>query len=419
MKLGERLRLIRQEHGLTLRDLNERAGLSVPYLSGLERGIVNPSIETLRKIAKAYQMTVRDLFTGVEETGEPKHGIYPEGFLEFLEDSDYADELDADWKDLLLRIDLRGKRPSSKREWVELYLNLRRIFPQRSARMRLSANDMRTHVIELVRNTVDKYASTPLPRFDEIQAGLSLGAEEVELPPEVDGILAERTILVNSRIKNVERKQFTRFHEVTHHLINEDGELISEIHDATLNQEGEYNRQLERLCNIGAAEFLMPSGEFIKLSEQKEFNVGLVPFASRQFGTSAIATTIQLAQIAPHSCISAICECGTPSKEAPVTHQNLLREENAFLKNTFHVTYSASSPNTKYLLAKNTSIPDDHLIHRAFSNSAAIEERSYIPFRSGKKMPCYCEALRDKNSNRVFVIFHLTPPPNPNQLTLI
>ena len=150
MKLGERLRLIRQDHGLTLRDLNERAGLSVPYLSGLERGIVNPSIETLHKIAKAYQITVRDLFTGVQEAGEPKHGIYPEGFLEFLEDPDYADELDADWKDLLLRIDLRGKRPSSKREWVELYLNLRRIFPQRSVRMRLSANDMRTHVIELV-----------------------------------------------------------------------------------------------------------------------------------------------------------------------------------------------------------------------------------------------------------------------------
>lgn len=419
MKLGERLRLIRKEHSLTLKDLNERANLSVPYLSGLERGTVNPSIETLHKIANAYQMTVRDLFTGVEEVGESRQGNYPEGFSEFLDDPEYADELDADWKDLLLRIDFRGKRPSSKREWVELYLNLRRIFPQRRTRMRLSANDMRMHVIELVRNTVDRYASTPRPRFDEILAGLSLDAEEVELPPEVDGILAERTILVNSRIRNVERKQFTRFHEITHHLINEDGELISEIHDATLNHEGEYKRQLERLCNIGAAEFLMPSREFIKLSEQKEFNVGLVPFASRQFGTSAIATMIQLAQIAPNSCISAVCEYGTPSNEAPVNHQNLLREENASFKHTFHVTYSASSPNTKYLLTKNTRIPEDHLIHRAFWNSEAIEERSYIPFRSGKKMPCYCEALRDKDRDRVFVIFHLTPPPNPDQLTLI
>ena len=419
MKLGERLRLIRQDHGLTLRDLNERAGLSVPYLSGLERGIANPSIETLHKIAKAYQITVRDLFTGVQEAGEPKHGIYPEGFLEFLEDPDYADELDADWKDLLLRIDLRGKRPSSKREWVELYLNLRRIFPQRSVRMPLSANDMRTHVIELVRNTVDKYASTPLPKFDEIQAGLGLDAEEVELPPEVDGILAERTILVNSRIKNEERKQFTRFHEVTHHLINEDGELISEIHDATLNQEGEYKRQLERLCNIGAAEFLMPSEQFRELHKKLEFNVNVIPLASSHFGASAIATTIQLAQLAPNSCISAICEYGAPLNRTPPTQENLVKEESASVKPTLHVAYAASSPSTKYLLAKYTRIPDGHLIHQAFLDFEAIEERSYIPFPSGKKMPCYCEALQDKDRHRVFVIFHLTPPPNSNQLTFI
>ena len=38
------------------------------------------------------------------------------------------DELDEDWKNLLMKIDYRGQRPSSKREWVELYLNLRRFF---------------------------------------------------------------------------------------------------------------------------------------------------------------------------------------------------------------------------------------------------------------------------------------------------
>ena len=54
---------------------------------------------------------------------------YPEGFSEFLEDSDYKDEIDEDWKEFLMRLDFRGKQPSSKREWVELHLSLRRIFP--------------------------------------------------------------------------------------------------------------------------------------------------------------------------------------------------------------------------------------------------------------------------------------------------
>ena len=132
MKLGERLRRIRKEHQLTLKDLSERADLSVPYLSDMERSVVNPSIETLQKVAKAYDMTVQALFTGVEDLGESAREDYPAGFSDFLQDPDYKDEIDSDWKEFLIGLDFRGKRPSSKREWVELHLNLRRIFPPKA-----------------------------------------------------------------------------------------------------------------------------------------------------------------------------------------------------------------------------------------------------------------------------------------------
>ncbi len=127
MRLGERLRLIRKEHGMTLKELSQRADLSVPYLSDMERSIVNPSVDTLQKVAKAYDMKVSSLFIGVEEMEEWQSEIYPEGFSDFLNDPDYKREVNADWRDLLMRIDFRGKRPSSKREWIELYLYLRRI----------------------------------------------------------------------------------------------------------------------------------------------------------------------------------------------------------------------------------------------------------------------------------------------------
>ena len=130
MKLGERLRLIRKEHQLTLKDLSQRADLSVPYLSDIERGVVNPSIETLQKVASAYDMTVKNLLNDVDGLGESTDITYPEGFLEFVDDPEYKNELNEDWKELLMRIDLRGQRPSSKREWIELYLNLRRFFPR-------------------------------------------------------------------------------------------------------------------------------------------------------------------------------------------------------------------------------------------------------------------------------------------------
>ena len=417
MKLGERLRSIRKEHKLTLKKLRQHADLSVPYLSDLERGIVNPSIETLQKIAKAYNITVRDLFSGVENLGGSTHVTYPKEFEAFLKDPEYSQEISDDWKELLMRINLRGKRPSSKREWVELYLHLRRILSPQEEKV----IDIKARVIKLVRNTVRKYASTEIPDFDEVRSGLGLVVKEVPLPPKVNGAIEGRTILINSRIQNKERKQFTRFHEVTHHLIDEDEELISVLHDVTWDQNGEYERQVERLCNIGAAEFLMPREEFTKLYKEKGFSVELIPFAANHFESSAIATTIQLAQVAPNSCITAICEFGLISNKTARSQGDLFDEKNRTPKPKLHVVYSASSPVTKYWLARGTNIPNDHLIHQAFLEAQHLEGESYIPFRSGNQMPCDCEALPDKDRNRVYALFHMIPPPNPNpdQLTFI
>ena len=47
MELGQRLRLIRRENQLTLKKLSQLSKLSVPYLSDMERGVVNPSVDTL------------------------------------------------------------------------------------------------------------------------------------------------------------------------------------------------------------------------------------------------------------------------------------------------------------------------------------------------------------------------------------
>lgn len=128
MKLGERLRLIRRGKKLTLKNLSELADLSIPYLSDMERGAVNPSIESLRKVAKAFNMTVKELFSGVEELGESASTVYPEGFELFLKDPEFSKEINDEWKEFLLEMKYRGKQPSSKKEWIELHLSLRHIF---------------------------------------------------------------------------------------------------------------------------------------------------------------------------------------------------------------------------------------------------------------------------------------------------
>ena len=278
--------------------------------------------------------------------------------------------------------------------------------------------DINAHVIKLVQNAIRKYASTEIPDFDEICSGLGLVVKEVPLPVRDGLIIKQGTILINSRVQSKDRKRFTQFHEVMHYLIDKDEELISMLHDATWDQVGEYDRQVERLCNIGAAEFLMPRAEFTKLYKEKGFNVELIPFAAKRFTSSVIAATIQLAQVAPNSCITAICEYGLMPNETMISQDRLFDEEEFTPKPKLRVLYSASAPITKYWLARGTNIPDDHLIHQAFLEVQHLEGESYVPFRSGKKMPCNCEALPDRDRNRVYVLFHLTPPPNSAQLDL-
>ncbi|HEY3504473.1 MAG TPA: cupin domain-containing protein [Actinocatenispora sp.] len=60
--LGDRLRELRQRHGLTLRQLAQRADVSPALLSQIENGSTDPSLATLRKLAKVFDSSIAMLF---------------------------------------------------------------------------------------------------------------------------------------------------------------------------------------------------------------------------------------------------------------------------------------------------------------------------------------------------------------------
>ena len=125
MRLKDRLREIRTTRDLTLKNLAEATGLSVSYLSDIERGRTNPSLKTVEALADALDITVQTLLTGVEFVDEISSENLPEGLQELLSDDEFKEEINTDWIDLLSKIQMRGKRPQSKRDWMELYLHLR------------------------------------------------------------------------------------------------------------------------------------------------------------------------------------------------------------------------------------------------------------------------------------------------------
>lgn len=277
--------------------------------------------------------------------------------------------------------------------------------------------DPKKYVIKLVQNTVGRYASTESSSlFNKLCSDLGINVVEDSLPNGIDGMLKGKTILINSNIQSEERKRFTRFHEMMHHLLNKDAYLLSELHEYTCNQENGYKKQLEILCNIGAAEFLMPRKEFTKLYQEKDFNVKLILDAADHFKASTIAATIQLAQIAPNKCIATVWEYGLVPKDTDLLHNSLFITENqSYNKPKWHVVYSASSLTADRWLTKYTTFPDDHLINQAFRQDRMIEGCGYIHFPSWKE-DCYCEAFRHKD--KVYALFHLTLPPSPDQMSL-
>ena len=59
--MGNKIRLIRQDLELTLREVSQKVGCSISFLSDLERGNRTAKRSTLRRIATALGVTVEDL----------------------------------------------------------------------------------------------------------------------------------------------------------------------------------------------------------------------------------------------------------------------------------------------------------------------------------------------------------------------
>lgn len=66
MKIGVRLRDFRMKADKTLKQISEETGLSVSFISDVERGRVDPSLKTLQKFAKVYDIHLSYLFIGVD-----------------------------------------------------------------------------------------------------------------------------------------------------------------------------------------------------------------------------------------------------------------------------------------------------------------------------------------------------------------
>ena len=63
---GQRVRELRESKRMTQDELASGAGVQRPEISKIENGKSEPNLRTIRKIARTLEMSLSELFTGVD-----------------------------------------------------------------------------------------------------------------------------------------------------------------------------------------------------------------------------------------------------------------------------------------------------------------------------------------------------------------
>ena len=61
-QFGKKVRTIRLERGLSQGDVGKILKVHRTYISGIERGVRNPSLKVIEKISKTLGVTTKELF---------------------------------------------------------------------------------------------------------------------------------------------------------------------------------------------------------------------------------------------------------------------------------------------------------------------------------------------------------------------
>lgn len=273
----------------------------------------------------------------------------------------------------------------------------------------LSDRQLRDQVINLVLIARGKLPNNP--SASDIETCYSLQVNEESMPLDKEGAYIEdkAKIIINKLIKSEERRRFTLFHELVHHLIRLDGDLYSYLHEI-YTDDAIFDRTIELLCNIGAAEFILPREQVREVIENEGFSLQLLLKFCEERKVSGPAALIQLIQCAPNKCYGVVCEYGLSATSNSVPQPAFVQQSTG---QHLYILQAMWSPSAEYPIARFTRIPDDHILANGLLSKEAIRGVDRIPFRSGKdwRVPCEVQFFRQN----VYGIFHASSPPNPMQ----
>ena len=134
MKLGQKIRQLREDNGLSLNGLAEEASISKAYLSQLENNVSQqPSAEILLKIASALGITIADILDQpVRVYAEDfEDEDIPNSLREFIDERGEALDIQKEDVRMLMNIRYRGNQPKAVEEWEHILQTIRYVIKKR------------------------------------------------------------------------------------------------------------------------------------------------------------------------------------------------------------------------------------------------------------------------------------------------
>lgn len=174
------------------------------------------------------------------------------------------------------------------------------------------------------------------PPFDPALYAEVLGIPVIHasLGPEQDAIYVPRgsedgqaseasraSIILNDEVRSTGRRNFSLAHEISHSMFEDDDgrRFFLRTRDRAAYADDPEMMLLERLCDAGAAELLMPQPWFMEAIHRRGFSApGLVAVA-KDFAVSLAAAAIRLVEAWPRPCTALLVEGDRGSGDMRVT----------------------------------------------------------------------------------------------------
>ncbi len=73
--IGKRIKRLREDEGLRQYEMAKRLGVSQPFLSQIECGEKEPSLEFVNKVADVFRISLSELFAGVQDPTKARYSV--------------------------------------------------------------------------------------------------------------------------------------------------------------------------------------------------------------------------------------------------------------------------------------------------------------------------------------------------------